>query len=528
MLPPPAWQLAALVLLALAVRALAGVTPIDDAYITFRYARNLVEGHGLVFNPGERVLGTTAPLWALLLAAGHLLTTLSIPTVAALLAAAAGVGSVLLVATLVREATGSPVWSLAAACALALSPFEATFSASGMETSFFTFLLLATYRLRERAMLWPLVAAAATLTRPEGSLLAAVLLLHRPRMALRSAAVYGACLIPWAAAGVLYYGSFVPQSMLAKTAPIYFVHPGLMQHLLIAETLGLPLAGFGRLYEWLNPPLAALVTDRAIALTLLSIALLLIAGEVIRRRAKLALPLVGYLFPLAFLAFHFVGASRGGLRFPWYLVPALPWLLMWLAIYGDALCRRLKLPRLVPAVLAGGLVLAQIPGWNIDAQPLRSMTWPRTAKVWMTDAGLPLGREDLYLEVAKHLQAKAAPGSSVACPEIGAIGWAAPELRILDTVGLVTPQAVGHYPLIDEAAYGPSNAVPGSFIRAERPDYILAMEAFLRPVLQRERRVLEDYVVDLVVPSHVFGSRGLLLLRRADVTEPGRAVGPLP
>ena len=27
----------------------------DDTYISLRYARNLVEGHGLVFNPGERV-----------------------------------------------------------------------------------------------------------------------------------------------------------------------------------------------------------------------------------------------------------------------------------------------------------------------------------------------------------------------------------------------------------------------------------------------------------------------------------------
>ena len=43
----------------------------DDAFITFRYARNLAEGLGLVYNPGaewEPVLGTTTPLFALLLA----------------------------------------------------------------------------------------------------------------------------------------------------------------------------------------------------------------------------------------------------------------------------------------------------------------------------------------------------------------------------------------------------------------------------------------------------------------------------
>ncbi len=41
----------------------------DDAYISFRYARNLIEGHGLVFNPGERVEGITNLLWTLQLAA---------------------------------------------------------------------------------------------------------------------------------------------------------------------------------------------------------------------------------------------------------------------------------------------------------------------------------------------------------------------------------------------------------------------------------------------------------------------------
>ena len=36
----------------------------DDAYITYRYARNLADGHGMVFNPGVHHLGTTAPGWA--------------------------------------------------------------------------------------------------------------------------------------------------------------------------------------------------------------------------------------------------------------------------------------------------------------------------------------------------------------------------------------------------------------------------------------------------------------------------------
>jgi len=42
----------------------------DDAFISFRYAQNLVSGHGLVFNVGERVEGYTNFLWTLLIAGG--------------------------------------------------------------------------------------------------------------------------------------------------------------------------------------------------------------------------------------------------------------------------------------------------------------------------------------------------------------------------------------------------------------------------------------------------------------------------
>ena len=39
----------------------------DDAFISFRYSRNWVNGAGLVFNPGERVEGYTNFLWVVLL-----------------------------------------------------------------------------------------------------------------------------------------------------------------------------------------------------------------------------------------------------------------------------------------------------------------------------------------------------------------------------------------------------------------------------------------------------------------------------
>lgn len=51
--------------------SLAGGEGNDDAYISFRYSKNLVEGHGLVYNPGEeRVEGYSNFLYTLLIAGG--------------------------------------------------------------------------------------------------------------------------------------------------------------------------------------------------------------------------------------------------------------------------------------------------------------------------------------------------------------------------------------------------------------------------------------------------------------------------
>ena len=62
----------------------------DDTFIHLQYARRLAEGHGLVFNVGERVYGCTSPLWVALLAAGM---TIGIPGLA--LARALGLAAAL-------------------------------------------------------------------------------------------------------------------------------------------------------------------------------------------------------------------------------------------------------------------------------------------------------------------------------------------------------------------------------------------------------------------------------------------------
>ncbi len=156
----------------------------DDAFISFRYVRNLLAGHGLVFNPGEYVEGYTNFLWVLELAAlwglfdlrpEHTANWLSVAYTGATLAALWW----WLARSPTRHDRGFLAW-----LALGLLGSSATFavwtSGGGLETRQFTcFIVVAVVCLAvHRHQRWGLLAAsvslaAAALTRPEGLLLAA-------------------------------------------------------------------------------------------------------------------------------------------------------------------------------------------------------------------------------------------------------------------------------------------------------------------------------------------------------------------
>src|SRR5690606_7353466 len=113
--PLAPWLLGALAL-ALAGVNLAFFFPrlVDDAFITLRYAENLVEGHGLVFNRGQWVEGFSSLTWVLVQAAGLWagLDGITATKIAALLATAALLTGVFRMA---RELFGvTPAWAAAA------------------------------------------------------------------------------------------------------------------------------------------------------------------------------------------------------------------------------------------------------------------------------------------------------------------------------------------------------------------------------------------------------------------------------
>ncbi len=231
----------ALLLLLLAVgiaRAVQLTWTCDDAFISFRYAQNLIDGHGLVYNAGERVEGYTNLLWTLLLAAGIAAGQHPI-AVGSWLGIACYVGLALTLArTCWRRARAHGLSFLPlAAGAVLVSPDFHEWATGGLETSLFSW--LATSALvasraaagsRRAALGAGALLSLLLLTRPDGLLFAlaaaAALCVWPPRGATASGARRGAglllalpaltlaLLVVWKLA---YYGELLPTAFHSKS-----------------------------------------------------------------------------------------------------------------------------------------------------------------------------------------------------------------------------------------------------------------------------------------------------------------------
>ena len=250
----------------------------DDALISFRYARNLLEGHGLVFNPGEYVEGYTNFLWVLELAALWGVFGWRPEHTAPWLSVACTMGTLAAMLWWVARLPSLPQRRLVGWMALGLVCSSVTFarwtSAGGLETRQFTmFLVLAVvgltlYPEHRRTLLGvSLSLAAATLTRPEGPLFAACCFgwyagqrrvdTGTWRRDWRDVAwLVGPFLVLVGAHYLFrytYYGEWLPNTYYAKYVRPWY-EMGVLYLWVAAVDTGLyillPLAGLARVREW--------------------------------------------------------------------------------------------------------------------------------------------------------------------------------------------------------------------------------------------------------------------------------------
>ena len=130
----------------------------DDAFITYRYARNLARGNGLVFNEGEQVEGYTNFLWT----AMHWLPEKlgwSSPIFSQVVGIAMMLGTVAVTIRLARRIFGSPAFAFLVALALVANMTFLTYATGGLETMQQTLLVVGV-----AALLLPVTPAHPTAT----------------------------------------------------------------------------------------------------------------------------------------------------------------------------------------------------------------------------------------------------------------------------------------------------------------------------------------------------------------------------
>ncbi len=200
---------------------LAGYTA-DDAFITFRYAENIASGNGFVYNSFQRVLGTTTPLYTLLLTIPAMLSVSLITASMIFNSVSSGLTAVLLYRTSHRLSFGS--LSLLPVALYVFFPRILATDTGGMETAFFTLLVTTSlyFLFINKTSPSLLMASLAVLTRPEGFFILAIVLLIKFRerffQTLKLAIIPIVLILPWTIFANSYFGSPIPHSIPAKLA----------------------------------------------------------------------------------------------------------------------------------------------------------------------------------------------------------------------------------------------------------------------------------------------------------------------
>lgn len=220
----------------------------DDIYITFRYSRNILAGIGWVYNAGERVEGYTHFLWLCIITAYQWLGG-GAEFIAMYLGYVSFAATLLIFLVISFRVWGDRTFPVAfTSLALALHFDFKIWATGGLETSFFTFLVVLTFYVwnfsrltpRKRYFLASLLATLVVLTRPDGILLALLLgvffamelvLERTPRRLLPDLAAFLAppllLYVPYLVWKISYYGDFFPNTYYAKSGGSAYWSQGL-------------------------------------------------------------------------------------------------------------------------------------------------------------------------------------------------------------------------------------------------------------------------------------------------------------
>jgi len=347
------------------------------------------------------------------------------------------------------------------------------------------------YVARNRLNQAALFGALATLTRPDALVLPVLIALYdvaaRRRIPWKPVAIFIAVLAPWLIFATAYFGSPLPLSITAKTQA-YFHDPALALTTLTDFVVGRNPFSNARL------PLGVLGLGLVVLLSLY-----VVGARAAWHAQRSVLPLAVY------PPIYVLGLSLANpVIFVWYYPPLLVFLDA-LVLLGAAELIRAPRTRVRYATFLVVVMMLLVVQWRGVAD--LTARWPIDLRQ----------RELVYEQAAADLNGLVKPGEKVALPEIGALGYALDRAYIIDTVGLVSPEAIPY--LLKQPAPGQTfnYAISNESIAALNPAYVITLEIFARPTLLQSEDFMRAYQIVKAYDAHDFGSQGLLVFRRRGI-----------
>lgn len=385
----------------------------DDPFITYRYARNLSDGLGFVYNAGEQVLSTTTPLFTLLLAFLSIFSS-DLPHIAVL------VGSFGL------ALGGFFLWDLAKSwnsptvgwIALLIYPtFSLLLSTLGSETPLYLAFCLGAFAFyaRRNYELTAAFSALSVLGRPDGILVPLLLAAHyllyvRGKIPWKALLVFFALTGVWFGFAWIYFGSPIPATLGAKQGQgLMAISQGFAPGLL---TIIRPYGD--KLIYWLEATLAILGIF-----------------TVILRKRHWAL------FLLWLVIYFAAYAALGVTRYFWYYAPLVPGFVISIGLGVEGISKtRLAQDRLQSAFLRGlsGLFPLMLVGYLFLSQGFGMFQLQHYSD----------SRFVAYKAVGDWLDQHTSSEATVGALEVGIIGYYS-HRSMVDFAGLIQPQVVSQF-----------------------------------------------------------------------------------
>jgi hypothetical protein len=385
---------------------------IDDPIINLRYTQNLLRGWGFVYNQGEYILGTTTPLYALVLVIPSAFG-LQVWEASRYFNIVADLVNLVLIYLILKNYSKTSIAPILGTVIFAVSPFWNIYAMDGMETPFVIMLMLGAFyaSLKEKRVWVGILLGLSVWARIDSILYVSLLLLAlwwvRHKLPIKELCIMILTVLPWLIFAFFYYGSPIPVTLKAKM--VYY------------RNLINPI--------WAIPIIVRVFSNSVIPI--IPCIILAMIGIVNNFKNKMLIMLMIWI--LGFTIINMFVSPNGHI---WYYLPPIVILIIPIALGMDKVCsilqkfiKSIKIKFALATLVLVSAAFASLPTWLDEGAKYIHFLFVYTA----------------YAKTECQWLARYIPRDATLCTACPGFIGIYTKLRLLDTGCLISPQLIPYY-----------------------------------------------------------------------------------